>query len=151
VNRCDPCCSHAWGSCSCVSAAEYFTGFAVADATVQAEALVSDLRTQDIRIGTQDLRITAMAVGHDARDLERTSRCPGAWPGDRGLVGSGGRSQVNANVSPWEYAGTKRACAPSIRPTPVSFIHLVHPRKAGAPTRSRSAAGLSGEAEDTPF
>jgi len=116
VNRCDPCCSHAWGSCSCVSAAEYFTGFAVADAAVQAEALVSDLRTQDIRIGTQDLRIAAMAVVHDARDLQRTSRCPGAWPGDRELVGSVGRSQVNANVSPWEYAGTKRACAPSIRP-----------------------------------
>ena len=62
VNRCDPCCSHAWGSCSCVSAAEYFTGFAVADAAVQAEALVSDLRTQDIRIGTQDLRIAAIAL-----------------------------------------------------------------------------------------
>lgn len=81
VNRCDPCCSHAWGSRSCVSAAEYFTGFAVADATVQAEALVSDLRTQDIRIGTQDLRIAAMAVVHDTTLVSRNARDVAQAPG----------------------------------------------------------------------
>ena len=43
-------------------AVEYFASFAVVDYTAQADALVSDLRKQGIRIGTQDLRITAIAL-----------------------------------------------------------------------------------------
>ncbi len=43
-------------------AVEYFASFAVVDYTAQADALVSDLRKQGVRIGTQDLRIAAIAL-----------------------------------------------------------------------------------------
>jgi tRNA(fMet)-specific endonuclease VapC len=62
-------------------AAECFMGVAVADATVRAAALVSDLRTQDIRIGTQDLRIAAMAVVHDTTLVTRNARDVAQTPG----------------------------------------------------------------------
>ena len=37
-------------------AVEYFASFAVIDYTTKVEVLVSDMRKQGIRIGTQDLR-----------------------------------------------------------------------------------------------
>jgi tRNA(fMet)-specific endonuclease VapC len=62
-------------------AAEYFTSCAVADDTVQVEALVSDLRNQDIRIGTQDLRIAAIAMVHGTTLVTRNARDVAQVPG----------------------------------------------------------------------
>ncbi|WP_129674268.1 type II toxin-antitoxin system VapC family toxin [Candidatus Chloroploca sp. Khr17] len=62
-------------------AVEYFASFAVVDYTVQAEALVSDLRKQGIRIGTQDLRIAAIAIVHGITLVTRNTRDFAQVPG----------------------------------------------------------------------
>ena len=60
---------------------EYFASFTIIDDTAQVDALVSDLRKQGIRIGTQDLRIAAMALVHGATLVTRNhvdfQRVPG--------------------------------------------------------------------------
>jgi tRNA(fMet)-specific endonuclease VapC len=62
-------------------AVEYFASFAVVDYTVQAEALVSDLRKQGVRIGTQDLRIAAIALVQGATVVTRNTRDFAQVPG----------------------------------------------------------------------
>jgi hypothetical protein len=48
-----------------------FASFAVVDYTPQTDALVSDLRKQGLRIGTQDVRIAATALLHGAALVTR--------------------------------------------------------------------------------
>lgn len=55
-------------------AVEYFASFTVVDYTVKAEVLVNDLRKQGIRIGTQDLRIAAIAIVHGTTLVTRNTR-----------------------------------------------------------------------------
>jgi tRNA(fMet)-specific endonuclease VapC len=62
-------------------AVEYFASVAVVDYTVQVEALVSDLRKQGIRIGTQDLRIAAIAMVHGTTLVTRNARDFAQVPG----------------------------------------------------------------------
>ena len=64
-------------------AVEYFASFAVVDYTVQVEALVSDLRKQGLRIGTQDLRIAAIALVQGATVVTRNTRDFAQVPGLR--------------------------------------------------------------------
>ena len=64
-------------------AVEYFASFAVVDYTVQVEALVSDLRKQGLRIGTQDLRIAAIAMVQGATVVTRNTRDFAQVPGLR--------------------------------------------------------------------
>lgn len=62
-------------------AVEYFASFTILDYTAQADALVSDLRKQGIRIGTQDLRIAAMAMVHSTTLVTRNTRDFAQVPG----------------------------------------------------------------------
>lgn len=62
-------------------AVEYFASFTILDYTAQADALVSDLRKQGIRIGTQDLRIAAMAMVHGTTLVTRNTRDFAQVPG----------------------------------------------------------------------
>jgi tRNA(fMet)-specific endonuclease VapC len=62
-------------------AVEYFASFTVVDYTAQADALVSDLRKQGIRIGTQDLRIAAIALVHGTTLVTRNTRDFAQVPG----------------------------------------------------------------------
>ncbi len=62
-------------------AVEYFASFAVVDYTAQMDALVSDLRKQGLRIGTQDLRIAAMAMVHGTTLVTRNTRDFAQVPG----------------------------------------------------------------------
>ncbi|MBU6335480.1 MAG: type II toxin-antitoxin system VapC family toxin [Chloroflexi bacterium] len=64
-------------------AVEYFASFAVVDYTVHVEALVSDLRKQGLRIGTQDLRIAAIALVQGATVVTRNTRDFAQVPGLR--------------------------------------------------------------------
>ena len=64
-------------------AVEYFASFAVVDYTVQVEALVSDLRKQGLRIGTQALRIAALALVQGASVVTRNTRDFAQVPGLR--------------------------------------------------------------------
>jgi tRNA(fMet)-specific endonuclease VapC len=52
-------------------AVEYFASFTVVDYTAQTDTLVRDLRKQGLRIGTQDLRIAAIALVHGATLVTR--------------------------------------------------------------------------------
>jgi tRNA(fMet)-specific endonuclease VapC len=52
-------------------AVDYFASFTILDYTVQSDARVSELRRQGIRIGTQDLRIAAVALAHGATLVTR--------------------------------------------------------------------------------
>ena len=51
----------------------YFASFSLLDYTAPVDALVADLRKQSIRIGTQDLRIAALALVHGATLVTRNS------------------------------------------------------------------------------
>lgn len=62
-------------------AVEYFASFAVIDYTTKVEALVSDMRKQGIRIGTQDLRIAAIAIVHGTILVTRNVRDFAQVPG----------------------------------------------------------------------
>ena len=62
-------------------AVEYFASFAIIDYTVKVEALVSDMRKQGIRIGTQDLRIAAIAIVHGTILVTRNVRDFAQVPG----------------------------------------------------------------------
>lgn len=52
-------------------AIEYLASYTIIDYTLQMDALVSDLRKQGLRIGTQDLRIAAIALFHGASLVTR--------------------------------------------------------------------------------
>jgi tRNA(fMet)-specific endonuclease VapC len=52
-------------------AVEYFASITLLDYTLQADALVTDLRRQGVRVGTQDLRIAAVALSHGATLVTR--------------------------------------------------------------------------------
>lgn len=52
-------------------AVEYFASFAVVDYSAEIDALVGDLRKQGLRIGTQDIRIAAIALVHGATLVTR--------------------------------------------------------------------------------
>lgn len=62
-------------------AVEYFASFAVVDYTAQTDALVRDLRKQGLRIGTQDLRIAAIALANAAILVTRNTRDFAQVPG----------------------------------------------------------------------
>ncbi len=62
-------------------AVEYFASFAVIDYTTKVEVLVSDMRKQGIRIGTQDLRIVAIAIVHGTILVTRNVRDFAQVPG----------------------------------------------------------------------
>ena len=62
-------------------AVEYFASFAVIDYTTKVEVLVSDMRKQGIRIGTQDLRIAAIAIVHGTILVTRNVRDFAQVPG----------------------------------------------------------------------
>ncbi len=51
----------------------YFVSFSLLDYTAAMDALVADLRKQSIRIGTQDLRIAAVALVHGATLVTRNT------------------------------------------------------------------------------
>ena len=55
-------------------AVEYFASVTLLDYTVAAEALVTDLRRQGVRVGTQDLRIAAVALVYGATLVTRNAR-----------------------------------------------------------------------------
>jgi tRNA(fMet)-specific endonuclease VapC len=55
-------------------AVEYFASISLLDYTLAADALVADLRRQGVRIGTQDLRIAAIALIQDATLVTRNER-----------------------------------------------------------------------------
>lgn len=60
---------------------EYFASTTILDFTEQADARVATLRQQGIRIGTQDLRIAACALEHDATVVTRNRADFGQIPG----------------------------------------------------------------------
>ena len=62
-------------------ALEYFASFTIIDYTVHMDALVSDLRKQGLRIGTQDLRIAALALVQGATIVTRNTRDFAQVPG----------------------------------------------------------------------
>jgi tRNA(fMet)-specific endonuclease VapC len=62
-------------------AVEYFASITLLDYTDAAEALVADLRGQGVRIGTQDLRIAAVALAHGAILVTRNTRDFALVPG----------------------------------------------------------------------
>lgn len=62
-------------------AVEYFASFAVIDYTTKVEVLVSDMRKQGICIGTQDLRIAAIAIVHGTILVTRNVRDFAQVPG----------------------------------------------------------------------
>src|SRR5919108_3116378 len=51
----------------------YFASLSLLDYTAPMDALVADLRKQGVRIGTQDLRIAAVALVHGATLVTRNS------------------------------------------------------------------------------
>jgi tRNA(fMet)-specific endonuclease VapC len=51
----------------------YFASFSLLDYTTPMDALVADLRKQSIRIGTQDLRIAAIALVHGVTLVTRNT------------------------------------------------------------------------------
>lgn len=53
---------------------EYFASITLLNYTLAADALVIDLRRQGVRIGTQDLRIAAVALTHSATLVTRNER-----------------------------------------------------------------------------
>ena len=55
-------------------AVTYFASFTLLDYTPAVDALVADLRQQGVRIGTQDLRIAALALTHGATVITRNQR-----------------------------------------------------------------------------
>jgi tRNA(fMet)-specific endonuclease VapC len=55
-------------------AVEYFASISLLDYTQEADALVTDFRRRGLRIGTQDLRIAATALTHDATLVTRNAR-----------------------------------------------------------------------------
>lgn len=55
-------------------AVSYFATFTMLDYTLAADALVIDLRRQGIRIGTQDLRIAAIALTNQATLVTRNEQ-----------------------------------------------------------------------------
>ena len=55
-------------------AVEYFASITLLDYTLQADALVTDLRRQGVRVGTQDLRIAAVALSYGATLVTRNDR-----------------------------------------------------------------------------
>ena len=55
-------------------ALEYFASFTIIDYTAHMDALVIDLRKQGLRIGTQDLRIAALALVQGATIVTRNTR-----------------------------------------------------------------------------
>jgi tRNA(fMet)-specific endonuclease VapC len=62
-------------------AVEYFASFTVVDYTLQMDGLVSALRKQEIRIGTQDMRIAAAALVQGATLITRNTRDFAQIPG----------------------------------------------------------------------
>ncbi len=52
-------------------AVEYFASVTLLDYTPAADALTTDLRRQGVRVGTQDLRIAAVALAHGATLVTR--------------------------------------------------------------------------------
>lgn len=61
------------------TAVAYFATFTLLDYTLDVDALVAKLRGQGVRIGTQDLRIAAIALTQH-RPQERRQAYRGAWP-----------------------------------------------------------------------
>jgi tRNA(fMet)-specific endonuclease VapC len=55
-------------------AVEYFASVSLLDFTREADALVTELRRQGIRVGTQDLRIAAIALANGATLVTRNAR-----------------------------------------------------------------------------
>lgn len=55
-------------------AVEYFASITILDYTLPADAVVTDLRRQGVRIGTQDLRIAAVALTHGTILVTRNQR-----------------------------------------------------------------------------
>jgi tRNA(fMet)-specific endonuclease VapC len=55
-------------------AVEYFASVTLLNYTVTAETLVVDLRRQGVRVGTQDLRIAAVALAHGTTLVTRNER-----------------------------------------------------------------------------
>ncbi len=55
-------------------AVSYFATFTLLDYTLAADARVADLRRQGVRIGTQDLRIAAIALLNGATVVTRNDR-----------------------------------------------------------------------------
>ena len=55
-------------------AVEYFASVTLLNYTVSADTLVADLRRQGVRVGTQDLRIAAVALVHGATLVTRNER-----------------------------------------------------------------------------
>lgn len=62
-------------------AIEYFASFTILDYTAHMDALVIDLRKQGLRIGTQDLRIAAIALVQGATVVTRNTRDFAQVPG----------------------------------------------------------------------
>jgi len=63
------------------AAVEYFASTTLVDYDRAADDLVESLRRQGIRIGTQDLRIAAIALTHNAIVVTRNARDFGLVPG----------------------------------------------------------------------
>jgi tRNA(fMet)-specific endonuclease VapC len=55
-------------------AVEYFASVTLLNYTIPADTLVADLRRQGVRVGTQDLRIAAVALTHGATLVTRNKR-----------------------------------------------------------------------------
>ncbi len=55
-------------------AIEYFASITLLDYTLAADALVADLRRRGVRVGTQDLRIAAVALAYGATLVTRNER-----------------------------------------------------------------------------
>jgi tRNA(fMet)-specific endonuclease VapC len=56
------------------TAVAYFASFTLLDYTMAADALVVDLRRQGVRIGTQDVRVAAIALTRGATVVTRNNR-----------------------------------------------------------------------------
>lgn len=62
------------------TAVAYFATFTLLDYTIDADVLVAKLRGQGVRIGTQDLRIAAIALTYGATVVTRNERDFGQVP-----------------------------------------------------------------------
>lgn len=63
------------------TAVSYFAAFTLLDYTLAADSLVADLRRQGVRIGTQDLRIAAIALTYGLTVATRNTIDFGKVPG----------------------------------------------------------------------
>jgi tRNA(fMet)-specific endonuclease VapC len=70
-----------WGYAGLRSTVQYLAGFQLVDWTVAAGERFQGMRRQGVRIGTQDLRIAAIALSLDATVVTRNLRDFGQVPG----------------------------------------------------------------------